>query len=128
MGNNIYFQFFLENNIQYNYPIIEENSILSIKNNTDIIELKILECKPYEIITTDNTDIEVEFAPLANNNLIKDKNTNILSVDIENINSEEENNPESIFPLLTNKESDNNKESNKDFVPFSGKGYTLGTK
>ena len=119
---------FLENNIQYNYPIIEENSILSIKNNTEIIDLKILECKPYEIITTDNTDIEVEFVPLANNNLTKNENTNILSMDKENINSEEKNNnPEFKFPQLINKEDDNDTESNKEFVPFSGKGYTLGT-
>lgn len=119
---------FLENNIQYNYPIIEENSILSIKNNTEIIDLKILECKPYEIITTDNTDIEVEFAPMANNNLTKNENTNILSMDKENINSEgKNNNPEFKFPQLINKEDDNDTESNKEFVPFSGKGYTLGT-
>lgn len=52
---------FLENNIQKNYPVLQlENSIL-IKHENQEIELVITDLKPFDVVSTVDTDIEVDF-------------------------------------------------------------------
>lgn len=101
----------LENNIQKNYPILQQDLSISIKYNNKIIELDIIECRPYEVITTDNTDIEVEFVSI-DEEIIE-------SSDLSNNNIQKEEEKE---------EKENEKSNNKSiFIPFSGKGYKLGS-
>lgn len=54
----------LETNILYNYPILEKNTTIVIKDEQhNDIQLIIKDCKPYDIISTNNTDLEVDFEP-----------------------------------------------------------------
>ena len=52
----------LEKNIIHNYPILEKNTSIIIKDELgNDITLIVKECKPYKIISTHNTDLEVDF-------------------------------------------------------------------
>ena len=54
----------LEKNIVHNYPILEKNTTIIIKDELgNDISLIVKDCKPYEIISTHNTDLEVDFEP-----------------------------------------------------------------
>jgi len=54
----------LETKIKRNYPVIQSESTLLINYNNKDIELEVLECRPFDVISTYNTDIEVDFAPM----------------------------------------------------------------
>jgi len=53
----------LEQCIQHNYPILEKDTSILFKYEDIEISLLIKDCKPYDIISTYNTDLEVEFEP-----------------------------------------------------------------
>jgi thioredoxin 1 len=61
---------FLENNIQKNYPVLQKDTSILIKHNNlksgehEDIELIVTDLKPFEVISTVDTDIEVDFEPI----------------------------------------------------------------
>jgi len=55
---------FLETAIIKDYPVLEMGKIINIKNNDDVISLEIVKTEPFDIISTFNTDLEVDFCPI----------------------------------------------------------------
>ncbi len=61
---------FLENNIQKNYPVLQKNTSILIKHanietgKDEDIELIVTDLKPFDVISTVDTDIEVDFEPI----------------------------------------------------------------
>ena len=59
---------FLSIHIQKYYQVIIKGSILKFPYRDMIIELIIIDCKPFDVIVTSDTDISVEFEPFTENN------------------------------------------------------------
>ena len=58
---------FLGTHIQKYYLVLQKNSIITIPYQNTKIELLIKDCKPFDIITTVDTDISVDFDPFLEN-------------------------------------------------------------
>jgi len=109
---------FLEKGLIHNYSILSEGDIISLENRVDINEktssieilyFDIVETEPEKTIIINNTDLNVEFCkPL---NYIEPKK--IMKPIKEEIKITESNENKKII-------------QEKDFIPFSGKGYRLG--
>lgn len=90
------------------YYVLKKNAMISVRLNDRIYLIEIIETFPNDLICTIDSDIEIEF-----DNTFIEKNKPVC---------------QSLpLPNLTNN-SENIEETNGKFVPFSGKGYTLGTK
>ena len=57
-------KYILEKNIINNYPVLSVGDNIRIKYFDSIIKLKIEKCLPFDVISTNNTDLEVDFTPI----------------------------------------------------------------
>jgi len=116
----------LENDIQKNYPVLQKYTTIIIKhiNNNGLqqdIELEIIDCKPFDIISTNNTDIEVDFEPI-----IKPPITPSILPAPEPYSSDTN---DADFINDCDEEIKDTVPCNakdKSFIPFCGKGHRLG--
>ena len=118
----------LEKILSEDYPIVSVNETLSINYNKQIYYIDITECKPSNTIQIIDVDLNVDFEKMEEPK--KEENES------EESNTKDTNNSDSINTMKTSlnpdkeKEKNNNIEDykkNNEFVPFSGKGYTLGS-
>jgi len=75
-------KYILEKNIINNYPVLSVGDNIRIKYFDSIIELKIEKCLPFDVISTNNTDLEVDFTPI-NIDKPKIQKTEIQKTDIK---------------------------------------------
>tara|TARA_B100000963_G_scaffold155233_1_gene135063 strand:+ start:7025 stop:7720 length:696 start_codon:yes stop_codon:yes gene_type:complete len=106
----------LERHININYPTLTKDETISILYNDEIYYIDIVETKPVESINILNSDINLDF----------DKPLDY----VEPPKPEQKNEIVARRPVETRKKQVSSfaKEKGGIFVPFSGKGYTLGTK
>lgn len=57
-------KYILEKCIIDNYPVLSKDDIIRIKYFDSIIQLNVVECLPFDVISTNNTDLEVDFIPI----------------------------------------------------------------
>ena len=104
----------LEKHININYPTLTKGETISINYNEEIYFIDIVETEPVESINILNSDINLDF----------DKPLDY----VEPPKPEKKEENEIIRPVMKRGVSSYAKEKAGVFVPFSGKGYTLGTK
>ena len=102
---------YLSNHIQKYYPVLHTGTTISIPHYDNKIDLKIIKCEPFDVISTVDTDISVEFEPF-------DKQTS--SCSSTNMNQQER--------IHNDANSELPNESYSEWFPFCGKGYRLGNK
>ena len=102
---------YFETHILNNYSILQDEQIISLPHDIDRLYFNIIKCEPKSIISIIDTDLEVEFIPsldYVEQPKIKKpvvKKTEVKQTEI--------------------KKEESNNEENKQFVSFSGKGYSL---
>lgn len=94
----------LEKNININYPTLTKGETISIEYNSEIYFIDIVETEPVESINILNSDINLDF----------DK-------PLDYVESEQKN------EIVKTKVESYAKKKGGIFVPFSGRGYTLGS-
>ena len=104
----------LEKHININYPTLTKGETISINYNEDIYFIDIVETEPVESINILNSDINLDF----------DKPLDY----VEPPKPEKKEENEIMRPVMKRGVSSYAKEKGGVFVPFSGKGYTLGRK
>ena len=83
----------LEQNIVNNYPVLQKNMTIRIKYFDTIVELLIEDCKPFDVISTNNTDLEVDFSPIKKKEIpVNKKDETIIDKYIPNIQENKDNN------------------------------------
>ena len=98
---------FLGNHIKKYYPVLKKDSIISIPYYDSIIELVIKDIKPFDVVTTIDTDIQVEFEPFN-------------EVDTHNVNVSNSTNIHDDIQSYDKKMD--------EWYPFCGVGHRLGNK
>ena len=107
----------LEKILSEYYPIVSVNETLSINYNNQIYYIDITECKPSNTIQITDVDLNVDFEKIDEPEKEKQDDK-----------KEDPSNELLNEKLLDNKDKIVEFKKNKEFVPFSGKGYTLGSK
>ena len=79
----------LEKNIVEHYPVLEKHQTISFKYLDKTVKLVIDECLPYDVISTNNTDLEVDFAEIRRPKPPEASIINNLETPINNINTAE---------------------------------------
>ena len=114
----------LEKYLSRNYPVVTQGHTIKIKyENKKTFYMDIIETKPDEIIEIFNVDLNVDFdKPYDYEEIEKER--------LENLKKIEEEKQKKLLEQrkIRNEKISKFKTSSKSFVPFSGKGYTLGSK
>ena len=114
----------LEQYLSKNYPIVTQGHTIKIKyENNKTFYIDIVETKPEEIIEIFNVDVKVDFdKPYDYEEIEKER--------LEKLKKLEEERQKKLLEQrkIRNEKINNYKNNDKGFVPFSGKGYTLGSK
>ena len=114
----------LEKYLSRNYPVVTQGHTIKIKyENKETFYMDIVETKPNEIIEIFNIDLNVDFdKPYDYEEIEKER--------LEKLKKIEEEKQKKLLEerKIRNENISKFKTSSKSFVPFSGKGYTLGSK
>jgi len=118
---------YLETHFRNLFTVLKEKDTINLIYQNTKMPISIIECKPKHVVLMDEIEeLEIDIEPLYEPKKKlkkKDKNGIIFSMNTslnkkDSVNDKNEN----------NNQDNNESRDNKEFVPFSGKGYTLGSK
>ena len=124
---------FLENHIQKNYPVLQKDTYITVEYNNSTFDLEVTDCRPFDVISTIDTDIEVDFEPMTEppkptyNTPVNTVENPIPNLDESNYLSKiKERYNKSIVKKEEESESNVTDSTNIDWKPFCGNGHRLG--